>query len=85
MKKKILIVDDEIEDLKTMQIILEKVGYNTVAVRNCEKALDLLKTNKFNLLLVDILMPTLSGYDLLRLLREKAHNNIKMISKLHSM
>ena len=79
MTKNILIVDDEIEDLNTMKTILEKKGYKVTTVSDGTEALGLLTGNGFNLILMDIRMPELSGYDLLRLLREKINHNAKMI------
>ncbi len=74
-----MVVDDEPEDLKTMKSVLEKEGYNVVTA---EDGLDVLKSitqKKFELILLDIRMPALSGYDLSRLLRERLNHRIKMI------
>jgi CheY-like chemotaxis protein len=77
--KKVLVVDDDFEDLSEMKRILEKAGYEVMAVTNGAKAFDSLKGDGFALILIDIKMPTLSGYDLLRLMREKINHNAKMI------
>jgi len=77
MKKHILIVDDKIEDLTVMKIILETEGYKVSAAKDGESALKKLKNVKFHLLLLDIMMPKLSGYDLLKTIREKSLNKIK--------
>jgi CheY-like chemotaxis protein len=77
--KKILIVDDEFSDLSTMKTILEKEGYEVVAVTNGAKAFDSLKGDGFSLILIDIKMPTLSGYDLLRLMREKINHKCPLM------
>ena len=79
MPKQILIVDDEPADLETMKTLLEKTGYQVTVVDNGTKALELLTTNGFDLILIDIKMPGLSGYDLLRLLREKINHDAKMV------
>jgi|SRR3989344_685876 len=79
MAQKILVVDDNISDLKTMGEILRKTGYKVVTASNGATAFDTLKNNKFDLILIDILMPTLSGYDLLRLLRERLNGNARMV------
>ncbi|MCX6773054.1 MAG: response regulator [Candidatus Micrarchaeota archaeon] len=78
MAKSILVVDDDFDDLTTMKMLLEKSGYRVVPTTNGAKALDLLKGNGFSLILIDIQMPTLSGYDLLRLMRERINHNAKM-------
>jgi CheY-like chemotaxis protein len=79
MAKEILIVDDEFDDLVTMKDILSGAGYVVKTATNGVQALDLLVGNGFDLVLLDIRMPTLSGYDLLRLLRERLNHKAKMI------
>jgi len=79
MVKKILIVDDNGEDLDTIKAILEAEKYKAVAVDDGAQALDSLKGDEFDLILIDVKMPTLSGYDLLRLLRERLNHDVKMI------
>lgn len=77
--REILIVDDESEDLSTMKEILEKEGYKVESATDGSQALDKLTSNNFDLILIDIKMPTLSGYDLCRLLREKVNGNVKIV------
>ncbi len=79
MTKKILIVDDDQKELKTMQEILEKEGYETITAEDGAKALDSLTEDQLSLIIIDIKMPTLSGYDLLRLLREKLNQKTPMM------
>jgi len=79
MSKKILIVDDDVKDLKVIRNILKKEGYKVTTSSNGKKAIELIKKDCFNLVLIDILMPTLSGYDMMVLLREKLKKNIKLV------
>lgn len=79
MKKKLLIVDDESDILETMKNVLEKESYDVSTATNGAEALDSLLKSKPDLILIDIMMPTLSGYDLLRLLRERLNHKVKMI------
>jgi CheY-like chemotaxis protein len=76
---KVMVVDDNFEDLSTMKSVLEKEGFEVVAVSNGAKAFDALKVDGFSLILIDIQMPTLSGYDLLRLMREKVNHHCPMV------
>ncbi len=76
---KILVVDDNQEDLDTMKEILEANDYEVVTASDGAQALDILVEDGFKLIIIDIQMPTLSGYDLLRLLREKINHDSKMI------
>jgi CheY-like chemotaxis protein len=78
-KKKILVVDDGKEDLESMKAILEKEGYEVIISSDGADALDKLEKGGFSLILIDIQMPTLSGYDLLRLARERINHHAKMV------
>jgi CheY-like chemotaxis protein len=79
MVKEILLVDDEQEDLDNTKKILEDAGYKIEVASDGAQALDKLINKSFDLILLDIQMPTLSGYDLLRLLREKVNHSVKMV------
>ena len=74
-----MIVDDDTEDLETMRALLEKEGHEVVSCTDGAQALDNLTEDGFDLILIDIQMPTLTGYDLLRLAREKVNHGVKMI------
>src|SRR3989338_8311116 len=78
--KRILIIDDEEDMLEAAKKILEAEGCIVETAKNGAKALDVLKQSKFDLILLDIIMPTLSGYDLLRLLREKLDSKIAYLT-----
>ncbi len=76
---RILVVDDEFDDLKIMKDLLEMQGHKVVTATSGQKAIDILKGDKFSLVLIDILMPTLSGYELLKIIRAKYNHKIKLI------
>ncbi|HLC87164.1 MAG TPA: response regulator [Candidatus Nanoarchaeia archaeon] len=78
MAEKILVVDDDFEDLTRAKTILEKSGYEVFSATNGVAGFDLVKENRFDLILININMPTLSGYDLLRLLRSGPGKKTKM-------
>jgi CheY-like chemotaxis protein len=77
--KKILIVDDDFDDLSAMKTILEKNKFFVKIATNGAQAIDLANQVNFDIFLVDVKMPTLSGYDLVRLLREKHEGKAKII------
>jgi two-component system response regulator (stage 0 sporulation protein F) len=60
-KFKILIVDDDKEILKTLSLLLEDFGYQIDTAENGYVAIDKVKTQKYNLALVDIMMPGING------------------------
>ncbi len=71
MLKKILIIDDDFDDLENMKNILEKEDFEVKVVTNGAAAMDIIEEELFDLILVDIQMPTLSGFDLVRLMKDR--------------
>ncbi len=64
--KKILVVDDEPDVLKVVSFRLEKAGYEVLAASNGKIALDLILENKPDLILLDLQMPVMDGYEVCR-------------------
>jgi len=62
--KKILHVDDEPDTLKVVKTILEKEGFSVDSVERGKEALEKIKANDYALILLDIMMPDMSGWDL---------------------
>ena len=65
----ILIVDDEAAIAMLVRRILTEAGYRCQAVTDSRAAADLLEKNSYDLVLLDVMMPHLDGYDLLAYLR----------------
>lgn len=84
MKKKILIADDSDFFARIIEIILEPVGYAIIrAKRGCE-CLDMVREERPALLLLDIILPDMSGFDVCKILREDDTNNLMPILMLTS-
>lgn len=66
---RVLVADDHAANRLLLQGLLQKAGHRVMAVDDGEAALDALAAGEFELALVDLHMPTLSGIDLLRQLR----------------
>lgn len=60
-KKKIMIVDDEESLIELVRAIMEQEGYEVITAMNGEDAIDKLKTAKPDLILLDMMMPGMSG------------------------
>ncbi|MCT2537145.1 VanR-FM family response regulator transcription factor [Aquibacillus koreensis] len=69
----ILIADDEEEIADLIAIHLEKEGYNVIKVSDGQEAVRVVETQVFDLLILDIMMPKMDGYEVTRLIREQ-HN-----------
>ncbi len=67
---KILIAEDEIDILNLIKISLEENGYSVLAVQNGKEALDRLLSEHIDLAILDVMMPVMDGFNLLRKIRE---------------
>ncbi|MBU3108758.1 response regulator transcription factor [Clostridium gasigenes] len=79
-KERILIVDDEKEIRDLIEIYLKSEGYKTIKAENGEEALDILKTEEVDLIVLDIMMPKLNGIEACLKIREEREMPIIMIS-----
>lgn len=68
--KKILVVDDEEYIQELVRINLEKSGYEVSVAYNGLEALEQLKKNNFDLMLLDLMMPEMDGFTLLQKIKE---------------
>ncbi|MCI0602169.1 response regulator [bacterium] len=71
MPKKILIVDDEEDIVNLVRMILEDAGYSVASVTDGREVLARVATDHFDLILLDIMMPFLSGWEVLEAMRAK--------------
>ena len=73
-KKKILVVDDEQAFLRVLQNRLESMEYEVVTASNGKEALEKIKTDKPDAVLLDIMMPVLDGIQTLKVIRKTDKN-----------
>jgi CheY-like chemotaxis protein len=67
----ILVVDDKNSHRMLVQEVLQMQGYNVVGVNNGDDALQWLKANTPSLIILDIVMPGMSGFEVLREVRQR--------------
>lgn len=70
MKKTILIVDDELPFVETVKASLEFEGYEIVAVHDGQTGLEKAREIKPDLILLDVMMPKMNGYQVCRELKQ---------------
>jgi DNA-binding response OmpR family regulator len=89
MARTILVVEDDPHILEMVQEILESSGFSPLAARSGQKALEILDGQPVDLLILDIRMPGMNGWDVLRTLKaDERHRHIPVImltAKQHSV
>ena len=75
----ILVVDDEIAVRHSVTRVLEEAGYKVISTNNGRRALEILKEQAVDVILTDHHMPDLSGIDLLKLVRVRHPQVVRMI------
>jgi DNA-binding response OmpR family regulator len=81
-KVHILVVDDEPRYVRALQINLEASGYKVLAARDGQTAIELAVSEEPDLILLDIRMPGLDGYEVCRRIREFSAVPIIMLTAL---
>jgi len=70
-KIRILVVDDEPVNIKLVQAHLSGLGYEVIIARDGEEALEKISSNKIDLILLDVMLPGINGFDVCIQIREK--------------
>ena len=77
---KILVVDDETPILELIKYNLQKEGFSVITAENGSKALEYARLDKPDLILLDLMLPDMSGFDICRILHnDKNTSNIPII------
>jgi DNA-binding response OmpR family regulator len=80
MTKEILIVDDEPNVVIPLQFLMEQHGYKVMTAERGEDALDLVYQYKPDLVLLDIMLPGIDGYEVCEIIRLNPNfRNVKII------
>ncbi len=79
-KQKILIVDDDVNIAELIDLYLTKECFQTMMVHDGEEALKVFDTFQPNLILLDLMLPGIDGYQVCREIRAKSNTPIIMLS-----
>lgn len=79
-KPLVLLVDDELGAITLLKIMFEREGYSTVGARSGTEALEFVQHTRPDLILLDIMMPGLTGWEVLQQFRNDArHTSVPVI------
>ena len=71
MGKQVLIADDEPNIVTALEFLLQRNGYEVSIARNGDEALKLIEQNRPDLVLLDVMMPLRSGYEVCQVVRAR--------------
>ena len=77
---KILVVDDDVDIVRTLRAYLEESSYVVVTAHNGAEALQAFKTEKPDLILLDVMMPQIDGLEVTRTIRQESDAPIIMLT-----
>ena len=80
MNKLILIADDDEKHRKLLTDVLQAAGYTVITAENGERAIELARSSRPSLMLLDIQMPIIDGFSVVRIL--KADPDMRSISAI---
>jgi DNA-binding response OmpR family regulator len=77
----ILIVDDEPNIVMSLEFLMRKNGYQVGIARNGSEALAAIDQTPYDLVLLDVMMPDVDGYQVCRAIRENASRTATKVGK----
>ena len=69
-KSVIMVVDDQHQNIELLEAFLVPQGYKIINAANGEEALDKLSSNQIDLILLDVMMPGMDGFEVTRRIRQ---------------
>ena len=82
MSTKILIVEDEIDIREGISEYLSEVGHDVMVAEDGQEGIDLFKSNEFDLVLLDIMLPKINGFGVLSQIREISDVPVMMLTAM---
>ncbi len=80
MNERILFVEDDDSLRESATLVLERVGFSVTAVADGQEALDTFSSRCFELVLLDVMLPSVDGFDVCREIRRSARTPIVMLT-----
>lgn len=74
-EKKILVVDDDPYILMSLEYLMQKNGYKVIVARNGTEARELVQEERPDLVILDIMMPDIDGYEICRFIKQSPELN----------
>ena len=79
-REKILVVDDEVKIVRVVRAYLEKEGYQVAEANDGHQALEAARRERPDLVILDLMLPEISGWDVCRTLRQESNVPVIMLT-----
>lgn len=80
----ILVAEDNVNSAKLLKIILNQAGYNVITAADGIEAMEIMDSKHVDLIVLDVMMPRMDGFEFTRLLRQAGNNTpILMVTAKH--
>ena len=80
IRPRILCVDDEVQNLALLSAVLMPEGYEVIEAQNGEEALKKIRTEQVDIVLLDVMMPGMDGFEVCQeIKRDKKYRNIPIV------
>ena len=73
-RKKVLVVDDSEDNLLLMELLLRNEGYKVISANSGTKALEVVDKQRPDLIILDLMMPDMSGLEIIQHLKNKCYS-----------
>lgn len=83
-ERRIIVVDDELYVCNAIRRTLRREGYDVFTTTDAHEALDKMKAEPFDLIISDHLMPTMTGLELLKLVRDRHPDTLRLMLTGHA-
>ena len=83
MSINILIIEDEVDIREGISEYLSEVGYEVKVASDGQEGIDLFRQNKFDLVLLDIMLPKINGFGVLSQIRETSNVPVIMLTAMN--
>lgn len=81
-KNKILIVEDEKSLLRVIKAYFEKEGYDVYTALDGQEAIDIFNNVEINLMILDVMLPKINGFEILKIVRSQSNIPVIMMTAL---
>jgi len=79
VKSKILVIDDEKRMCDSIKVLLSNIGYDVDTAENGRLGIEKLESNKYDLVITDLMMPELDGFAVMKYIKENCKNTLVIV------